>query len=254
RLRMQCCALLVSIAKRVLLGLPARLTDERIVGRNTPIIVQADHRSGVIAWPLRALHISAIAKRDVQVSRAIEHQARTEVPPGVSLRLLPEDHFYVLESIASKLSPRDLGAYAIHAARRIRKIDPAGLAKPRVKRNIHQTALAVHGDWRQARDGSGVKPAVFDDAQPSRFRRHQGAAVGKESQAPRVLESAHQRDDAERVLRRLKRLGCRWPGDEAEQENQTALQIIHNCAPYDRTHPCPFFRRARASAQGVDRL
>src|SRR5688572_15536970 len=139
-LRMQRSSLRVSIAERVLLRFPSRLADERVARRNAPIIVQANDRAGVIVRFLRSFHLPAITERDVQVSRSVEYEARSEMPSGISLRLLAKDYLDAFQPVASELAARDLGTNAIGTTRSVGKVNPAGFREARMKRNVHQAS------------------------------------------------------------------------------------------------------------------
>src|SRR5207302_6469696 len=59
RLRMQRRALHVAVPEVEFLGLPARPAGERVVLRHAPVVVQPDHRTGMVIRALRALPLSA---------------------------------------------------------------------------------------------------------------------------------------------------------------------------------------------------
>src|SRR6185503_18270212 len=105
---MQRRTLLVAVAEVEFLGLPARFSGERIVLRHTAVVVQPDDRARMVARPLRALHLAAVAQREIDVARAIEHDAPAEVVPGPALRALPEKHLHVLEAVAGEPAAREL--------------------------------------------------------------------------------------------------------------------------------------------------
>ena len=114
--------------------------------------MQPDHRTGVVAGILGARHLAAIAKREVEEALAVEHQARPEMLAPGAFRALPEEDLDVLQLVAGQPATRDLGAHAVCAARRVGEIDDSVLRECGVEGHVHQAALPVHRDLRQAGD------------------------------------------------------------------------------------------------------
>src|SRR5438309_9346915 len=92
RLRMQRRALHVAVPEVEFLGLPSRLADERVVLRDAAIIVQPDHRAGMVIRALRALLLPALAEREIKSAVAVEDDAAAEVDAARAYRALPDQH------------------------------------------------------------------------------------------------------------------------------------------------------------------
>ena len=65
----------LAVAEGEFFRLPALAVDKGVVGRHAAIIVQADHRPGVVVGPLGPLPLTAVAEGDVEIALAVEHQA-----------------------------------------------------------------------------------------------------------------------------------------------------------------------------------
>src|SRR5688572_20259426 len=113
---MQRGALHVAVTEGELLRLPARAADEGIVLRHAAVVVQADHRAGVVVGLLRALHLAAVAEREIHVARAVEHDAPAEVLAAAPFGSLLEKNLHILEAMTGKPAARELGADAVAAA------------------------------------------------------------------------------------------------------------------------------------------
>ena len=82
------------------------------------------------------------------------------------------------------------------------QINPAVRRKVRVEGDIHQPALAVGLDARQPPKRVRRLPARLQDAEIAFQLRHQHPPVRQEGHAPRLVERAADRDEAEGVLLR----------------------------------------------------
>jgi hypothetical protein len=78
-------ALDVAVADRELFRQSAGLLHEGIVDRDAAVVMQADHRPGVVVKALCPLLVAAIAEGDEQEALPIEDQARAEVASAVDL-------------------------------------------------------------------------------------------------------------------------------------------------------------------------
>ena len=77
-----------------------------------------------------------------------------------------------------------------------------------MQRDVEQPALAGGGNLRQAGNRLSVQLAVLaDNAQPARALGYQHPAVGKEGEAPRMLQPVGDLHHAQRVLLRRDCLG-----------------------------------------------
>src|SRR5207302_9043799 len=132
RLRMQRRALHVAVPEVEFLGLPSRLSGERVVLRHAPIVVQTDHRAGVVIRALRALHLPALAEREIEIAVAVEDDAPAEVDAARAFRALPEHHLHFLQLLANQLCARELGSYAAFAACCLRVLYQPVLTVPRL--------------------------------------------------------------------------------------------------------------------------
>jgi hypothetical protein len=174
--------------------------------------VQADHRTGVVVGTLRALHLAAVAEREVHMACAVEDDAAAEVLAARALGRLAEKHLHILEAVSRQAAARELGAHAVLAARREREVDQLIVGELRMQHHVLQSALPVHGDFRQAADRRRMKRAVGDQPQPAGLFRDQHAPVGQEGERPRLLQALDERDHAKRVLVGAVGLRNRWKG------------------------------------------
>ena len=225
-LRMQRRALHVAIAQRIFFRQPAGFAHERIVFRHAAVVVQADHRTVVIAGILRALHFAAVAEGDKQITFAVEHDARAEVIAGAQLRQHAENDLHVFQLIAAQCAARDFGADALVVPCGIRQVDPIVLSELRMQHHIHQSALAhgCHGGNASHRLWVKLEIAT-DDAQPSAALGDQHARVGQKGDRPRMRQALGQGGDADAVL--LCGVGlCRYRCG-AEHDAQQAARNLH---------------------------
>src|SRR5205814_10069119 len=121
RLRMQRRALHVAVPEVEFLRLPPRLADEGVVLRDAAIVAQPDHRASVVIRSLRALHLPALAEREIQIAGAVEDDAAAEVDAARAFRALPEQHLHFLQLPAVQLCARELGPDAAFSAGGVRK-------------------------------------------------------------------------------------------------------------------------------------
>src|SRR5207245_5288080 len=116
RLRMQRRALQVAVPEVEFLGLPAGLAGEGVVPGDAAIVVQPDHRAGMVIRPLRALPLPALAEREIKIAVAVEDDAAAEVDAARAFRALPEQHLHVLQPPVIQLCARELGPDAALSA------------------------------------------------------------------------------------------------------------------------------------------
>src|SRR5207237_303879 len=79
------------------LRLPARLAGEGVVLRDAAVVAQPDHRARMVIRSLRALHLPALAEREIQIAGAVEDDAAAEVDAARAFRALPEQHLHFLQ-------------------------------------------------------------------------------------------------------------------------------------------------------------
>ena len=219
-------ALDVAVAEGELLGQGARLADEGVVLRHAAVVMQADHRAGMVVQPLGAIHLAAVAERDVEEA-AVEHQARAEVVSGPRLGPHAEQHLQVAQGASVEPCARHLGALAALARRGVGEIDPAVLRVIRVQHHVEQAALADRRDRRQSGNRNGIEFAVGrHQPQAARPLRHQHAAVRQESQPPRVLQPFGQRFQHEAVLCAVTDLRRRGGGEQGREQRQQAAKEL----------------------------
>src|SRR2546427_690823 len=156
RLRMQRRALHVAVPEVEFLGLPSRLAGEGVVLRDAAIVVQPDHRAGVVIRSLRALLLPALAEREIQIAVAVEDDAAAKVDAARAFRALPEQHLHFLELPAIQLCTRELGPDAALSAGGVRKINQSVLAVPGVENHIEKPTLPSGRDLRQPGNRLGI--------------------------------------------------------------------------------------------------
>src|SRR6185436_3993835 len=123
----------VTMAEVELLGLPAGLADERVVGRHATVVMQTDHGPGVVVRPLRAIPVAALAEGEIEIAGAVEDDAPAEMVAAPAFRVLGKESLHVLQAIALQLAARQLGAEAVAAARRVGEIDERVLRELRMQ-------------------------------------------------------------------------------------------------------------------------
>src|SRR5205807_1342602 len=190
-LRMQRRALHVAVPEVEFLGLPSRLAGKRVVLRHAPIVVQTDHRAGVVIRALRALHLPALAEREIEIAVAVEDDAPAEVDAARAFRALPEQHLHVLQLLAVQLCAGELGSDAAFAACGVCEINQPVLTVPRVENDIEKPALPSGGDLRQPRNRLGIELPPRNDTQPPGSLGNEHAAVGQECKRPRMLQALY---------------------------------------------------------------
>ena len=117
--RMERRALHVAVAQRENFRLRARCLDERIVRRNTAIVVQANALAGVIVQLLCALlvafawTIATITQGEEKITLPVEHNARAEMMCSAALGLQLEQNLHIGHARrvlrATQLATRELG-------------------------------------------------------------------------------------------------------------------------------------------------
>jgi len=210
-------ALHVAVAEREHLGPRLRVVDEGVTRRRFAVIGQAQDLAGVVVQRLCPLHLAAVAERHVHDDRlarpGVEHDARAEVLAGAALGRHAEHHLHLLHAPGTgrtrELAARHLGAVAaLGVALRVAPVDPAVARVLGVRHHVHQPALPLRVDARQAGYRRGVQLAVpANHAQAARPLGDQHAAVGQEGKAPGPLQALGDGDQADRVLTGGHRLG-----------------------------------------------
>ncbi len=169
--------------------------DKGIVGRRLAVARDADDLADVRAGILRqvALRIP-LARRDEEVAVAGKHQSRAEMMLARELGLLPEDHRDVREGRAVEAGARNRRAVLVAlSGLGVGKVDRRIRGIRGVQYDVEQAPLARGDDRRHAGDRLRQLPVLRDVAEPSGPLGHQHAAVGKESEAPGMLEAARDR-------------------------------------------------------------
>ena len=188
---MQRRALHVAVPEVEFLGLPSRLADEGVVLRDAAIVVQPDHRAGMVVRSLRALHLPALAEREIQIAGAVEDDAAAEVDAARAFRALPEQHLHFLQLPAIQLCARQLGPDAALSAGGVREINQSVLTVPRVKNHVEKPALPSGRDLRQPGNRLGIELSLRNDTQPPGPLGDQHAALGQEGERPRMLQALY---------------------------------------------------------------
>src|SRR5437762_1721432 len=181
---MQRRALHVAVPEVEFLRLPPRLADERVVLRDAAVVAQPDHRAGVVIRSLRALHLPALAEREIQIAGAVEDDAAAEVDAARAFRALPEQHLHFLQRPAVQLCARELGSDAAFSAGGVRKINQSVLAVPGVENHIEKPTLPSGRDLRQPGDWLRIELSLRNGTQPPWPLSDQHAAVGQEGERP----------------------------------------------------------------------
>ena len=122
------------------------------------------------------------------------------MPAGGALRALTKDHLRAFDAVPHQLAARHLGAETIGSARRKAPVDEVVLRVIRMQDHVHQPALAVRRDLRQACDRLRVQLAVPGDAQAAFAFGHQHAAVRQECERPGMAEAGEDPGNGEAVL------------------------------------------------------
>ena len=167
--------------------------------------MQADHRTGVVIELLRARLVATVAERQINNTFTVKHDAAAEMLAGTRFRLHAEQQLHlghaVIICVTNQFSTRQCRAPAARAGGVIGPVDPAVLRVLRMYRHLEQATLASGDDLRQAFDRFRIEFEILaNDAQPAFALGHQHAAVGQEGHGPRVLQAAHEGDDAEAVF------------------------------------------------------
>ena len=188
---MQRRALHVAVPEVEFLRLPSRLAGERVVLRDAAIVVQPDHRAGVVIRSLRALHLPALAEREIQIAVAVEDDAAAEVDAARAFRALPEQHLHFLQLPAIQLCAGELGSDSTLSTSGIRKVEQAISFVIRMQNDIKQPTLPSSSDLRQPGNRLGIELSLRNDTQPPGPLGDQHAAVGQEGERPRMLQALY---------------------------------------------------------------
>ena len=221
-----------------------RLVDERIVGRDGPIVAEAYGLPGVvirIGGPEDVGTGAGSADRHVQHAIASEPDSRRLGARRARL----EDVLHVNErrAIPRATHQRCRASHCRRTARGgrrirvghglvIRDIDPLVLREARVEDDVHQTLQSLRVHARSTRHRIRVEHAVSNDAETAGTLRHEDVAVGQECDRPRLLKLRHD-DDAQIAMCGYRGLNDEWTVAE------------HRVRPLDR-------RRADAALSGWD--
>ncbi len=145
----------------------------------------------VIARHLRTLHLAALAEREIEKARAIEHDAPAEVQAAGGLRLLDEQHAQLHQALTLQPRARELGARAAVARAGVREVDEAVFGEARMQRNLEQATLPAGVDARHAFHVAALEVAP-DEIQPAGALGDEHAPVGQEGERPGMVEPFHQ--------------------------------------------------------------
>ncbi len=223
---MQGGALDIAVADRELFRQSAGLLHKRIVDRDPPVVMQADHRPGVVVKALCPLLVTAIAEGDEQKALPIEHQARAEVASAVRLGEHPEQNLHVAERLSLQPGTEHLGAVAAFSFGDVGEIDPAVVTKSGVQGHIEQPALADRGDRWQSTHGFRIEPAIgIDQPQAARALADQHSSVRQKGEAPGVFETFGENRQPDALPFAFENLGEGGQGPEgAKQQPSTKEQ------------------------------
>jgi hypothetical protein len=170
------------------------------------VVVQADHRPGVIVEALRPLLVAAIAEGDEQEALPIEDQARAEVASAARLGEHPEQDLHVAERLALQPGPQNLGAVAAFSRRRrrdrssrchgSRDASATSSSPPWPTAAIGGSPRTGSGSSRPSASTSRKRPGTFADQHPP---------VGQKGQAPGVFETFGDESSAGRAALRFRK-------------------------------------------------
>jgi hypothetical protein len=203
RLRVEGEALQAAVSVAPDLGERAGATDERVIRRYAPVVVQADDltlmKRKILSGMLFARHREridgAVRDRDEQIAVGVERQPRPVVRLARAPRARLEDLLHALEPVALQ-SPSDHGRGALRAvgARlRVAEVDQAVGGEARMYGDVEQSALAAVADRRNARDGLGLEGPAPHHAKTAGALGHEHFAAGQPRHGPGILERRHHR-------------------------------------------------------------
>ena len=109
-LRVNCSALNVAMTVREDFRARVLLTDKRIVSGDFPVVVQANHGSGVVIESLCAILCASIAKGEIDHALVCQNDLAAEVMSGIRLWLETKETFLLYQPIALKLAPNQCSA------------------------------------------------------------------------------------------------------------------------------------------------
>ena len=148
------------------------------------------------------------------------------------------DRLLVHPPAAADAAADDLGRRRRRRARvGIGEVDPPGLVKARVKRDVHQAAVLPHPDRRRPGHRRANRPARIEHPQQARALAHQEPAVGQEGQAPRRREPVGHHLDPEPVRLAGAHLAVDEPGPADRcglQRHARLAQVVHHRANLGR--------------------
>jgi hypothetical protein len=186
------------MAHREDVGLVAGLADERVVGRDAPVVAHAQELAGVVVAVLRPIDTDGWARAgsaDRHVEQAIlaDGDARDFRVHVIG----DEDVAHVGQRLAVPCAAQNrvlrhrslstVGAYIGAHGLVVRDVDPSVLREARVQRDVHQPGhRAERRDRRGAGHGGGVELTVPHDSQPTDLLGDQHVAARQKCQAPRV--------------------------------------------------------------------
>lgn len=189
--RVQGGALDVAVAQGPLLGQCPRLLHKGVVGGHPTVVVQANHRAGMVVPFLRAMAVAPVTQGQVEHPRLVEHNAPTKVLHRAGFGLHAEQDLHLGHAHAHEFAARQRSAPTASAGRAVGPVNPAVLRILRMQHHIEQASLALCRDGGQPLDGLGFGPKVGAQQAhaPGPFG-DQHPAIGQEGDRPGILEAA----------------------------------------------------------------
>ena len=235
--------------------LGAVAADERIVGRHRAVGPDANDLAQMVGEVLRLLAIGEmVAHGEEQVAVRRLRDATAEVIAARQRAFLAEDHLDVGEARGSFVDETRAGERgASPASRRFGIADIEGLALRvvAVEGDIMQPALALCEHLGDAAERRRKLAIARDETHASGTFGDQHAAVGQESEAPRICEAARHGFDLDRAGRRAGGLRRCRTGEGEQRHGACQCGRSHDGLLMRLGHingaPLPGFRTTRVS-------
>ena len=119
------------------------LTDEGVVVGDRSVRIDAHDLAEIVGEILRRAELEALAEGDEQLAVRREGEPRAEMVAALDLRLLPEDHFDIVETAIGELAARDRRPGAALAGLGSRRDRQGGSVRSRDRARRRAARLAL---------------------------------------------------------------------------------------------------------------
>ena len=239
-------ALRVPMPVRPDLGERVLAADEGVVGRNPPVVEEAEDLARVARQRLRAVLVVTIADGHEQM-RADEREPAAVMEAVFGIGLGCEDALAIQDALAAEAEAIEGSGAAVEVAGRVGDVDPAVARVLRMQREVMHACVLV----RQGRGAPGIVDSVLlphdcDEAGLQRSQRggarihevdaraapldEEPAAVGQEDHRRRLLELRRDLLDLEACSLRVER-GLGRPGRNCSDDQTERKDAGHRCTP-----------------------